>query len=168
MSQFITKLFLVSLVLVLAVVPALAEEDGRINVVAHLGGNAVYCVDADLIAANSYAEGGIQVLSADGQELLFVPAADIDAAGDEIAVHTLVGEGNGLSLYRLVEGGFQLNGFDEHGKLYEFAFAGCDPVGSALSGDVNSDTVADDEPEGVEGVEGPTGPQGPEGPQGEE
>lgn len=131
----ITKSALVGFALALAAVPAFAQssDDGRINAVAHLGGNAVYCVDADNIASNSYAEGGIQVLSQAGDELLFAPAADIDVLGETVAQNTLVAQAEGLWLYRLVEGGFQLNGYDEHGKLYEFAFAGCDPVGPALN-----------------------------------
>lgn len=132
----IIKSTLVSLVLTLVAIPVFAQapsEDGRINAVAHLGGSAVYCVDADNTAATSYADGGIQVLSQDGQELLFAPAAAIDALGETLTQNTLVVESEGLWLYRLVEGGFQLNGYDEHGKLFEFAFAGCDPVGPALT-----------------------------------
>lgn len=131
----ITKSTLAGFALALAAVPAFAQtaDDGRINAVAHLGGNAVYCVDADNNVSNTYADGGIQVLSQDGQLVLFVPAADIDVLGETVAQNTLVAQAEGLSLYRLTEGGFQLNGLDEHGKLYEFAFAGCDPVGPALN-----------------------------------
>jgi hypothetical protein len=134
MLHSIIKKALIGLSLTLVALPAFAQaDDGRINAVAHLGGAAVYCVDADLIAASSYAEGGIQVLGIDGQPLLFAPAADIDALGEEVAQNTLIAEANNLWLYRLAEGGFQLNGYDEHGKLFEFAFDGCEPVGPALT-----------------------------------
>lgn len=152
MLQSITKKTLVCLALGLAAVPAFAQspdEDGRINAVAHLGGAAVYCVDADLNVASSYAEGGIRVLSLDGQETLFVPAADIEATGEEIAENTLLAEADNLWLYRLTDGGFQLNGYDEHGKLFEFAFAGCEPVGPALTAEASSAPVVEEpvEPE---------------------
>ena len=136
MLHSITKKTFLFLVLGLCAIPAFAQapdEDGRINAVAHLGGAAVYCVDADLLAASTYTDGGIQVLSQDGQELLFAPAADIDAFGEEITENTLVATADSLWLYRLAGGGFQLNGYDEHGKLFEFAFAGCEPVGPALT-----------------------------------
>lgn len=152
MLHSITKKTLIFLALGLAAVPAFAQspdEDGRINAVAHLGGAAVYCVDADLNVASSYAEGGIQVLSLHGEELLFAPAAGIEAIGEEIAENTLVAEANNLWLYRLTDGSFQLNGYDEHGKLFEFAFAGCEPVGSALTTEEVSAPVVEEpvEPE---------------------
>jgi len=136
MLHSITKKTFVFLALGLCAVPAFAQapdEDGRINAVAHLGGAAVYCVDADLYAASTYADGGIRVLSQGGQELLFASAADIDAVGAEITENALLAEADNLWLYRLTDGGFQLNGYDEHDKLFEFAFPGCAPVGPALT-----------------------------------
>ncbi len=109
---------------------AAQETDGRVNAVEHVGGAAVYCVDENFEpAADNWSDGGIRVLDAQGQELLFAPAADIIAAGDPPEETVLVGEGANaygpLTLYYMPNSKFQLNGIDEHGKDFEFIWGGC-------------------------------------------
>ncbi|MFN8378012.1 MAG: hypothetical protein U0452_05010 [Anaerolineae bacterium] len=105
------------------------ESDGRVNPVEHVGGAAVYCVDENLAPAAHWSDGGIRVLDAHGQELLFVPAADIEAAGDPPEEPVLVGTGANafgtLQLIVLPNSKFQLNGTDEWGKSFEFVWGGC-------------------------------------------
>jgi hypothetical protein len=102
-------------------------DDGRINLVEHLGGRAVYCVDENKQPDVHYDRAGILVLSSTGVEELFVPNARVIEVG-EPAENTLLGESNGLALYRL--GGFpwyfQLNGVDEHGNPFVFQWLECD------------------------------------------
>jgi hypothetical protein len=86
-------------------------------------------VDTDKNPISDWDRGGIRVLDINGNEVLFVPSADIIAVGDNPAENTLLGAANGLELYRLVGGGFQLNGLDEHGQLFEFIFYNCLPIG---------------------------------------
>jgi len=116
--------------------------DGRINQIAHLGGAVLYCVDQNFNPANRYDEGGIRLLDSDGQQLLFVPAAEIAAAGASPSENTVLGVGESafgpVTLYRLTSGEFHLSGFDEHGKLYAFLWEGCGPVGPAPSAAVVS------------------------------
>jgi hypothetical protein len=120
-----------------AVPPSPLASDGRINQIAHLGGAALYCVDQNFNPANRFDDGGIRLLDSDGQELLFVPAADIDAVGAAPSENTVLGVGESafgpVTLYRLTSGEFHLSGFDEHGKLYAFVWQGCGPVGPAPS-----------------------------------
>jgi len=108
---------------------AAQETDGRVNPVEHVGGAAVYCVDADFNPAPYWNEGGIRVLDARGQELLFTPAEDIQNAGGEPGEPVQVGSGANafgpLELWLLPKGTFQLNGTDEWGKAFEFVWGGC-------------------------------------------
>ncbi|MGL4649983.1 MAG: hypothetical protein ACRC1H_11285, partial [Caldilineaceae bacterium] len=65
-----------ALILVSGLVMVAAQEtDGRVNPVEHVGGAAVYCVDETFTPAANWSDGGIRVLDANGQELLFAPAA---------------------------------------------------------------------------------------------
>lgn len=108
---------------------AAQESDGRVNPVEHVGGAAVYCVDELFSPAAHWNDGGIRVLDAKGQELLFAPAADIEAAGNPPKEPVLVGSGANafgtLELLVLPNTDFQLNGTDEHGKSFEFVWGGC-------------------------------------------
>lgn len=109
------------------------EDDGRINLVNHLGGDAVFCAGADMAASDSYVNGGIRLLSASGQELFFVPAATIDAVPELPLVDTRIAQGWGthgpVELWRLTNGDFSLVGQDEHGKQYIFQWTGCTQIG---------------------------------------
>lgn len=117
--------------------------DLRINQVAHFGGDALYCVDANIIATTSYplatTVGGFRLLNSNGQELWFVPAADLQAAIDEsIATGKgiLVGQGQGTygpaTLYTYFNGitqVFEFAGYDEYAKPNSLTFNLCTPVG---------------------------------------
>lgn len=141
--------------LLIAVMPALADDptnvpdgfidqgvvfdDGRLNQVHHMGGAAIYCVDLTGAPTMDYREGGLRVTDDNGQEMLFIPAATIDAIGPAPAQNTLLGQtermwyGNvPIAVYRLSSGELQMNGMDEHGKLVEFIFSDdCVRVGAA-------------------------------------
>ncbi|MBE2182731.1 MAG: hypothetical protein IAE89_04830 [Anaerolineae bacterium] len=113
-----------------------ASGDGRINEVDHLGGLAVYCVDAHMNPASAYNAGGIRVLDGNGDEVLFVTHETIVEV-DIPETNTLLGEANAaygtLALYRLTSGEFQINGVDEFSKLFEFIWRECTPVRAARS-----------------------------------
>ena len=108
---------------------AAQETDGRVNNGAHVGGAAVYCVDATFTPADNWSDGGIRVLDARGQELLFAPAADIKAEGDPPVEVIQVGSGANaygtLELYYRPDSKFELHGTDEHGKAFVFEWGGC-------------------------------------------
>ncbi|RMF77982.1 MAG: hypothetical protein D6737_16205 [Chloroflexi bacterium] len=132
-SQLATKwLLLIPLVLLLllAVSVTQAQEDSRINRVDPLGGATIYCVGANNIPNTDWTQGGILVTNINGSEtLLFVSAADIQAASPPLEENVKVGMANGLSLYRLApDGTFQLNGFYPDGKLFEFQWTDCNPI----------------------------------------
>ena len=109
------------------------EDDGRLNLVNHLGGDAVFCVGADMTASGSFVNGGIRLLSASGQQLFFVPAATINAVPEMPVVDTRIAQGWGtygvVELWRLTTGEFSLIGQDEHGKQFIFTWTGCTPIG---------------------------------------
>lgn len=113
---------------------AQTSGDGRINVIAPLGGATIYCVDAQRNPASTWAGGGIRVLDMDGIEVLFAPAGAIPAPGAEPIV---LAEGQGryslLTLYLLPSGEFQLNGVDDKGQPFEFRWIGCAQQGPAVS-----------------------------------
>ncbi len=143
---FITCLGALILILTGATLAAgqgMVQPDGRINQVAHFGGDAFYCVDSSFISTPNYPEmidgGGFRLLNSGGQELWFVPAADILAAiteslANETAV--LVAEGQGtygpVRLYTYFDGNaqqFVFSGYDEFGKTNSLTFVPCTPVG---------------------------------------
>lgn len=113
---------------------AQAGGDGRINLIAPLGGATIYCVDAAMQPATSYVGGGIRVLDSDGLEVLFAPAGSIPSPG---ADPVLLAEGQGrysvLMLYLLPSGEFQLNGADDKGQPFEFRWTGCAQQGAAVA-----------------------------------
>lgn len=108
---------------------AAQETDGRVNPVEHVGGAAVFCVDAEFNPAAHWTDGGIRVLDAKGQELLFAAAEVIQNAGDTQSEPVLVGTGANafgpLELYLLPNESFQLSGTDEWGKAFDFVWGGC-------------------------------------------
>ncbi len=143
---FVTCLGALILILTGATLAAgqgMVQPDGRINQVAHFGGDAFYCVDSSFISTPNYPEmidgGGFRLLNSGGQELWFVPAADILAAiteslANETAV--LVAEGQGtygpVRLYTYFDGNaqqFVFSGYDEFGKTNSLTFVPCTPVG---------------------------------------
>ncbi len=120
--------------------------DGRINQVAFFGGDALYCIDKNYFVTDNYdimiSGGGFRLLNKTGQELWFVPAADVTKASEQSTVGgapVLIAKGQGsygeAALYatRAANGDifFIFSGFDEHGKPNSFAFTGCGPRGGA-------------------------------------
>jgi hypothetical protein len=120
----------------------LVQPDGRINQVAHFGGDALYCVDRNMNPTTQYSdwgEGGFQLLSMTGQVLWFVPAEQIAAAVAEAKATgggVLVGTGDGsygptsIYTYLTADGDdyFVFNGYDEYGKPNSIEWKFCTPV----------------------------------------
>jgi hypothetical protein len=121
-------------------------NDGRVNVVHHFGGDALYCVDRDMNPTDQFSDdnfGGIRLLNIHGQELWFVPAADIEAAiviaqatpGLGVEVITAPGTYGPSYLYVFADPGedgdikFQFTAYDEWGKTNMMEFKFCEPVG---------------------------------------
>lgn len=120
----------------------LIQPDGRLNQIAHFGGDALYCVDANNQTTNNLpamAEGGFRLLNGNGQEVWFVPGADVDtalAAAKESGESQLAASGQGsygaAYLYAYYVGDsatFVFTGYDEHGKPNSLTFTGCTPAG---------------------------------------
>lgn len=119
------------------------QPDGRINQVAHFGGDSLYCVDGNFTPTNQYSDfgaGGFRLLNSGGQELWFVPSAVISAAvaeAKETGKGVLVAEGMGsygpVRIYTYVTGAgddyFVFSGYDEFGKPNSVEFKFCIPVG---------------------------------------
>ena len=106
-----------------------SKYDGRLNVAAWIGGNAVYCVDKSWSpTSDGWSDGGIRILDGNGQAVFFASAAEIDAVGVPTE-NTLVKSEAGFSLYRQPDGGFSLNGVDQWGSPYTFVFQSCVPIG---------------------------------------
>ncbi|MBC7811503.1 MAG: hypothetical protein H7175_10165 [Burkholderiales bacterium] len=127
---------LVIIMMLMSAVVVSADGDFRINLVAPLGGTAIYCVDSLGFATDRYGNnGGISVQHL-GEVTFTVSQNTIDTVGIP-AQNTLLGEGSNIygpiALYRLTSGEFQVNGNDETGKLFEFIFTAsptkCDQVG---------------------------------------
>lgn len=137
----------------------LPQPDGRINQVAHFGGDALYCVDQNFIATNQYDElGGFRLLDSAGQVLWFVPAADITAAiaqAQTTGETVLIAEGYGtygpVAIYTYASGdgntNFSFSGYDEFGKPNWLMFKFCDPVRpGASAGEENNSSNSPSEP----------------------
>lgn len=136
-------------ILVLGISFALAQQpDGRINQVAHFGGDALYCLDANYRVTVQYpsSEGGFRLLNKDGQELWFVSYTEVAAALDEAVpggAPVLVASGQGsygpTELYTFEVGRddvyFTFTGYDEHGKTNSLTFKFCIPVYGAAQPD---------------------------------
>ncbi len=134
-------------------------SDGRINEVAHAGGNVLYCWDDNGLVTTDYSTGRIVALSPDGQLLLDADGAELArlvalAESGELAETQRVttatdrfGTGE-ISLWVRTTGQFMLTGTDEHGKAFDFQWRGCQPVTAP----------ADEEPEETELPAEPTEP----------
>jgi hypothetical protein len=106
------------------------DDDGRLNDRVHLGGANVYCVDRLKRPSDTYANGGgILVLDAEGEELLFVSEREIArgfetmrATGAYVTLGTserLWFGARPIALYLLTSGEFQVNAADEYDKPVE-------------------------------------------------
>jgi hypothetical protein len=117
------------------------SNDLRINQVAHFGGDAIYCVDENIVATTSYpvatTVGGFRLLNSLGQELWFIPAEDLQAAINESVTTgkgVLVGQGQGTyglaTLFTYFDGtsqAFVFSGYDEYGKPNSLTYNLCTP-----------------------------------------
>lgn len=130
----------------------LIQPDGRLNQIAHFGGDALYCVDSNYTVTKVFpVTGGFRLLDSNGQELWFVPAADINAAVEESVAtdsRVRIAEGQGTygatSLYTYFDGSaqvFEFNGLDEFGKMNTLKFSDCFPVGPSAG---NPDSKTND------------------------
>jgi len=160
LKTLLLTLVIVSAMLVIGVIVVSATDpfpglpsDGRINVVHHFGGDALYCVDANGNPTDQFSDGnlgGIKLLSISGQQLWFVSAADIEAAiaiaqttpGLGVEVFSGPGAYGPSYLYvfaDLISGEikFQFTAFDEHGKTNTMEFKFCEPVGPISGGDLD-------------------------------
>ncbi len=139
----VAVLFAVGLPLVLA--QPWVQPDGRLNQVAHFGGDAFYCVDENHNPTNQALESGqgFRLLNLDGQELWYVPPSEVDAVVSKVApgqgvVLVAVGTGTygATALYVEIEPDgrrfFTFTGYDEHGKTNSLRFEDCTPVSSAV------------------------------------
>jgi|GEM_PF-1632298 len=151
----VTAMLVIGVVVVSAVDPFPGlPNDGRINVVHHFGGDALYCVDANGNPTDQFSDGnlgGIKLLSISGQQLWFVSAADIEAAiaiaqtTPGLGVEVFSGPGTYGPSYLYVfadlisgEIKFQFTAFDEWGKTNTMEFKFCEPVGPISGGEVPS------------------------------
>ena len=117
-------------------------RDGRLNIEAHFGGDALYCVDVNLAPTTIYpsdGQGGLRLLDLGGSEKWFIPAATIlakvaEATANNSGVEIASGWGTygPVALYVYMDGAkpkFTFVGWDEHGKQNSFVFSWCDPTG---------------------------------------
>ncbi len=79
MKRYLLAGLLAALLLIPAALHA-QEDDGRVNLRYWMDGFGLYCTDADKTPADTYTDGGFRLLNPQGEEVLWVPAADIDAA----------------------------------------------------------------------------------------
>jgi hypothetical protein len=139
-----------SLLLIVALVgsalfvpPALAASDEcRVNSAGSMGGDTIVFVDRNGAPSQQWSDGGLggmKVLNASGQELVFWPASLIEPAtkSAQAAPGTLfeIGTGRGthgtirLSVYALEDGNHTLQfvfaGYDSAGKDVDWTFSGC-------------------------------------------
>ncbi|MBI1257212.1 MAG: hypothetical protein GC204_07050 [Chloroflexi bacterium] len=140
----VMPLLLIGIIVVLA--RQIAQADGRINEVAHFGGDALYCVDANHNPTDQLPTTdpkGFRLLNMNGQELWYVPGHDVEAALAKSVIGgdwELIAEGSGsygpVSLHTYNVGGpngifYVFTGYDEHGKTNSLTFQSC-RVGPAV------------------------------------
>ena len=142
-------------------------NDGRVNVVHHFGGDALYCVDRDMNPTDQFSDdnfGGMRLLDIDGQLLWFLDADTIEdfvaqaeatpGQGVEmLAAPSSYGTSYLYTIADLAEDGiikFVFVANDEHGKTNSMEFKFCEPVGPTPGGEPPSD----DEPGLCEGLSG--------------
>jgi len=117
-------------------------NDGRINVVHHFGGDALYCMTSAGVPTDDYDNtAAMRMLNINGTELWSVPMADIEAAialaqatpGTGVEVFTGPGTYGPASLYATADANgtitFTFIANDEWYKTNTMTFEGCGPVG---------------------------------------
>lgn len=121
----------------------LVQPDQRINQAAYFGGEALYCVNSDYEPTTNYGEmAGFRLLDISGQELLYIPSADVttavsqsQASGEGVEVGSGWGSYGPVSLVAYADTAypdtitFTFNGTDEWGKPESLTFTNCFPVG---------------------------------------
>lgn len=151
----------------------LIHDDLRINQVHHFGGDALYCVDADLNPTSDFSTmmdgGGMRLLDQSGNELWFIPAADVSAAMDEsieTGAYAVVGSGFGTYGPTLLQiqsnsdraAAWIFDGFDEHAKPNQLTWDFCLFVAPGGDSDDSDDPTPQRQPD-----EEPTEPPFPNG-----
>jgi hypothetical protein len=140
-SRSFSLLLIVGFILLTVGTIVLAQQsDGRVNPNTHVGGDALYCVDENYAPTLQLplTEGGFRLLNKNGQELWFVPAADVAAAlaiatpgGSPVLIAAEAGSYGATELYTYKGGAgevyFVFIGFDEHGKSNSLTFRSCVP-----------------------------------------
>ena len=137
------------MVLVLGISAVIAQQlpqpDGRINQIADLGGDALYCMDASNNVTNDWTSlAYLQLLNSNGQPLWTLTRAMVEKGADQVKYGeppVLLGSGTGsygaFDLYaNAAQDGtpyYIFVGVDDHYKPVTLIFYGCTPVGSALS-----------------------------------
>lgn len=130
----------------------LVQPDGRLNQIAHFGGDAFYCVDDNRNPTNQFSDHGatgFRLLNKDGQELWYVSPEILGAVLPKVSPGepvTLIATGSGsygaTALYVEIRRDgrrfFTFTGYDEHGKTNSLTFEDCNPVGSAVLMDTPS------------------------------
>ena len=131
---------LLLIVIVIVFARQIAQADGRINEVAHFGGDALYCVDANRNPTDQLPTTdpkGFRLLNMNGQELWYVPGHDVEAALAKSVIGgdwELIAEGNGTygptSLHTYNVGGpngifYVFGGYDQYGKTNSLTFQSC-------------------------------------------
>lgn len=135
---FMVAALTVTAVLIVGITSIVAlPNDGRINLIHHFGGDALYCVDANLNATNEFSDvEGLRLLNQYGEVLWYLPFTDITLALDKAQANGgahLAGSGMGtygpVSIFVWDEGSskimFEFSGYDEHGKLNRMTFSRC-------------------------------------------
>lgn len=96
-------------------IPLPAFSDGRINDYDSAAPIAIYPHEID-------GETGLIIYSANGVQLLIISPQQIADAPDNPNSNTLILEANGVSVYRLAGGGWQINAPQYNGKTYVMIF----------------------------------------------
>ncbi len=132
------------LTLVMGFSLAQAKSDGRLNEIAHFGGDTLYCMDSSNNVTNdSSTFAYFLLLDENGQPLWTLDRATVELGLGQIDLKPtayLLGQGDGtygpVYLYgNAAQDGspyFIFVGFDEWGKENMFTFYGCTPTGGAL------------------------------------
>lgn len=139
-------------------------DDGRVNIVHHFGGDALYCVDRDMNPTDQFSDdnfGGMRLLNMQGQVLWFLDADTIEGfvaqaeanpgTGVEmLAALSTYGMSYLYTIADLAEDGiikFVFVANDEWGKTNSMEFKFCEPVGPVPGGSVPSADICTGEGE---------------------
>jgi len=131
-------------------------NDGRVNIIHHFGGDALYCVDRDMNPTDQFSDdnfGGMRLLDIHGQILWFLDADTIEdfiaqaeaAPGTSIqmlAAPSTYGQSYLYTIANQAEDGiikFVFVANDEWGKTNSIEFKFCEPVGPTPGGDPPGD-----------------------------